>query len=78
MHGHAITAWLSVLYRRIGSEAGFCQIGCGKASYLFIVLDLLTDILQRCVSYDRTVWVLCVRYMCENIIGNYCYYELLL
>src|SRR6202035_3550018 len=44
-NGHALTAWLAVLYRRIGSEAGKVrQAGSkrNKASYLFIVLDKAT------------------------------------
>ena len=45
MNGHAITAWLAVLYRSIGSEAGETRQACskrGEASYLFIVLDKAT------------------------------------
>jgi hypothetical protein len=41
----------------------------GRKSYLFIVLDLRTDILQRCVRYVFRVWVLRVRYVCDNTIG---------
>jgi hypothetical protein len=47
MNGHTLTAWLAVLSRRIGSEAGFCQIRRDKARYLFIVLDLRARLLQQ-------------------------------
>ena len=76
MNSHAIAAWLAVLLRRIGSEAGVCQTGRHKARYLFIVLDSRTGLLQT--EADKmgnrrqyyTVVVLLLYYFYCVVFGN--------
>ena len=56
MNGHAITAWLAVLLRRMGNEGGEtgqARSKLGEASHLFIVLDLRAGLLQQ-------LWEVCL------------------
>ena len=56
-NGHAITAWLSVLYRRIGSEAEFCQT---RIAICLLYWICVKDCCSNCGRYDCMVWILCV------------------
>jgi hypothetical protein len=64
MNGHALTAWLALLYRRIGSEADETRQVCSKrreASYLIIVLDK-TTLFVAAARYARALRNTAMRY----------------